>query len=38
MPQPGHTPRVQNVFQTVPQLGTQAQRSSARGRQPHFGQ
>ena len=38
VPQPGHTPRVQKVFHTVPQLGTQIQRSSARGRQPHRGQ
>jgi hypothetical protein len=36
--QPGQTPRVQNVFQLVPQDGTQNHRSSALGFQAHFGQ
>ena len=35
---PGHMPRVQNVFQTVPQDGSQDQRSSGCGRHAHFGQ
>lgn len=36
--QPGHMPRVQKVFHTVPQSGVQTQRSTALGRQPHLGQ
>ncbi len=35
---PGQSPRVQKVFQTVPHLGSHAQRSSGAGRQRHFGQ
>jgi hypothetical protein len=35
---PGHSPRVQNVFQTVPQAGVHIQRSCGPGRQPHLGQ
>jgi hypothetical protein len=34
---PGHNPRVQNVFQTVPHFGSHAHRSSGAGRQRHLG-
>lgn len=37
-PQPGQTPRVQNVFQEVPQDGRHIQRSSGAGRHSHCGQ